>query len=440
MRNSLIAALAAIILAGAAHAQPQTPGPAKPLDAATRKAVVDQVAKLLHDRYIYPQVGDRAGRRIEARLAAGAYDGISDPTALGKALTADLDSIAHDKHLQVFTAQSTPPPEGPEHFPPTEGGFVRADRLPGDVGYLEVVGFPEPLTVFRAGADPAMAAVARSRALILDLRRNGGGSPRAVNYLLSYFFPAAKTVHVSDIIWRNAGTDTFRTDPFFTVATPGKYLGRPVVILTSRRTFSGGEDFVYNMQALGRARVVGEVTGGGAHPGGEEALPDGLAIFIPMGRSENPVTKTDWEGVGVKPDLAVPADLALQAALKSLGVTAPATTIDALSQARLFTARTTVQPGSQAALRRYVESAASGRFDDAALSPDWVAPARKDLAEEAPPLARLGALQTVTFDRLGPFADNVYTLGFAHGSWTWTVLLDHDGKVSAAFPLGPPKD
>jgi hypothetical protein len=438
MRKSFLVALIGIV-AGAAGAQPQLPAPSKPLDPATRKAVVDQVAKRLHDRYIYPEVGDRAAQRIEARLAAGAYDAITDPTALGQALTADLSGVAHDKHLQVFTARSTPLPEGPQHFPATEGGFVRADRLAGDVGYVEVVGFPEPLTVFRAGADPAMAAVARSRALILDLRRNGGGSPRAVNYLLSYFFPAEQKVHVSDIIWRNPGTDTFRTDPFFTVATPGKYLGRPVVILTSHRTFSGGEDFTYNMQALKRARVVGEVTGGGAHPSGEEDLPDGLAIVIPEGRSESPVTKTDWEGVGVKPDLVTPADEALKAALGSLGVAAQATTIDELSQAKLFTARTTVQPGSQAALRRYVEAAAGGAFNAAALSPDWLSGAKEDLPQVQPRLARLGPLQTLAFERLGPFADNVYKLRFAHGSWTWTVLLDHDGKVAAAFPLGPPQ-
>src|SRR5262249_22574655 len=119
-------------------------------------------------------------------------------------------------------------------------------------------------------------------------------------------------VHLNSLYWRKGD----RTEEFWTrKALDGKrYTGKPVYVLTSARTFSGAEEFAYNLQSRKRATIVGETTGGGAHPGGVRPINDHFAMFVPTGRAINPVTGTNWEGTGVKPDVAVRADEALETA------------------------------------------------------------------------------------------------------------------------------
>jgi C-terminal processing protease CtpA/Prc len=139
--------------------------------------------------------------------------------------------------------------------------------------------------------------------LILDLRRNGGGEPASVAYLMSHFFPAGDERHLNDIYYREGD----ETRQFWTsAAVKVRYL-KPVYVLTSGFTFSGGEECAYDFQTQKRGTLVGETTGGGANPGEFVALGHGFVAFIPNGRAINPVTHTNWEHVGVKPDVAVPA-------------------------------------------------------------------------------------------------------------------------------------
>jgi hypothetical protein len=187
--------------------------------------------------------------------------------------------------------------------------FKAVSRLDGNLGYLRVDGFTDPATA----ADTAAAAfnfLANTEALVVDLRYNGGGNPVMVAYLESYLFD--HRVHVNDIYFRstNSTTSYYTEDQ-----VPGKrYLGRDVYILTSRDTISGGEGFAYEMRAEKRAESVGEVTAGGANPGQIQRIDDNFGIFVPFGRVINPVTGTNWEGVGVTPDIATSADLALKVA------------------------------------------------------------------------------------------------------------------------------
>jgi C-terminal processing protease CtpA/Prc len=182
-------------------------------------------------------------------------------------------------------------------------GIRRVERLDGNVGYLDVRRVAVP-----ANAGPAIAAamelVAGTYALILDLRRNGGGSPDGVMFWCSYLFPEEDQVHLNDIFHADTGeTRQFWALPY----VPGpRYLDRPVYVLTSSRTFSGGEELCYNLQALGRAELIGETTGGGAHPTRGFPVTAAVEIGIPFARSVNPVTGTNWEGTGVTPDVAVP--------------------------------------------------------------------------------------------------------------------------------------
>jgi hypothetical protein len=304
------------------------------LDATTRRTVVEAAATMLRDRYVFPDVGDQAARAIESALREGAYDGLDQPGVFAQRLTADLRAVAKDKHLRV-TAPGSPVAAPPPVRPPAEGGVARADILDGNVGYIEVVGFPPP-GAFVGPVNRAMAALQKTRALIVDVRRNGGGSPVTVSYLVSYFLPSGERVHINSFINRNPGTETFRTQDFWSEATPFSYAGKPVFVLSSVSTFSGGEEFAYDMQVMKLATVVGETTGGGANPGGTMRLAAGLSMFVPGGRARNPITRTNWEGVGVIPDVAVPSANALKVALEQLGVSPAGVEIDALSQSRVF--------------------------------------------------------------------------------------------------------
>jgi hypothetical protein len=421
-------AIVAALLAGSAMAQPPPQGP---LDSAGRTAIVTKAADSLRDRYIYPDVGLRAGDALKAHLAAGDYDAISDRVAFATKLTEDLALIAHDKHLRVMT-MGGPPPAGLAPPPRSEFGVVRADRLAGDIGYIEISGFPPP-GLFRAPLDGAMKTLQGSKALIVDLRRNGGGSPQSVSYLVSYFAPAGAKLHINDLIWRNPSTETFRTQEFFTVETPFRYLGRPVILLTSKRTFSGGEEFANDMQTQKLATLIGETTGGGANPGGGVDLAPGVVMFLPGGRAVNPITKTSWEGVGVKPDLASPSAEALKAAMIKLGQKPSSAEVD--STAPLFRPHAAPAPGTEAALKRVVPGFASGAPDYDLLTPEFAESARKTSAERLKaPFDKLGALTSVSFFAVDRSGADLYDATFANGSLRLAITLGPDGKVAMFGP------
>ena len=296
---------------------------------------------LLRVNYVFPEVAERAAAAVEARLAAGEYDDLDEIT-LTDLVTGHLREITGDKHLALRLGGGPPPDRGPGPGPapgpgspepgpgpPVPGrpgprgpgnhearrlamrqmgrldnfGIRRVERLDGNVGYLDVRRVAVP-----ANAGPAIAAamelVAGTYALILDLRHNGGGSPEGVAFWCSYLFPEEDAAHLNDIFHADTGaTRQFWALPY----VPGsRYVDRPVYVLTSGHTFSGGEEFCYNLQALGRAELIGETTGGGAHPTRGFPVSGAVHMGIPFARSVNPVTGTNWEGTGVTPDVAVP--------------------------------------------------------------------------------------------------------------------------------------
>ncbi|MEO6390627.1 MAG: S41 family peptidase, partial [Pyrinomonadaceae bacterium] len=153
-------------------------------------------------------------------------------------------------------------------------------------------------------------------ALIIDLRQNGGGRPDMVALLASYFFKAEPRLHLNDLAGRKEGTTEYDTRESWTLTTLAgeRYLDKPVYLLTSPRTFSGAEELSYDLQTQKRAIIVGETTGGGANPGGPYRLSDHFLAFMPRGYAINPITKTNWEGVGVVPDVKVPQEDALKTA------------------------------------------------------------------------------------------------------------------------------
>ena len=266
--------------------------------------ITGRAAAEIRAAYVYPDKGESAAGAIERAAAANSYAAIEDPGQLALRLTSDLQSVIHDAHMRVIRiplpnqAGSSQAPASP---PASKGGFERVDRLRGNIGYIRLARFI-PLANFREVANSAMQLVAGSDALIIDMRGNGGGDPASVAYLCGFFFDPARPVQVNDIVWRERGTASFRVDTFWTEPTPVQYLDRPVYILAGPQTFSGGEEFVYDMKVLRRATVVGATTKGGANPAGIFPIGGGLGIVVPTGRAENPVTKSNWEGSGVEPD------------------------------------------------------------------------------------------------------------------------------------------
>jgi hypothetical protein len=444
--RGFIVGFAALLAAPSVLAQPPgLPPPPAPLDAAGRAAVVNAAADALRQRYVHPDVGRRAAEALEAALAAGKYDDIVQPWAFSERLSADLEAVAHDKHLRVSARGPAPMPAvtpggAPPGAPPrSEFGVVRADRLPGNVGYIEIVALPAP-EAFKPPVDRAMASLADTRALIIDLRRNPGGTPHAEVYLASYFLDPAKAVAVNRIVWRNPGTETFRTDDFMSSPTPYWYRDKPVYVLTSARTFSGGEAVAYDMQALKLATIVGETTGGGANPGGGAPLTADFGMFMPSGRGENPTTGTNWEGVGVKPDVAASAADALKVALGLVGHATDKTEIDALSEARLFEPRSTQNPASEPAIRRAIGELARGEPNYDLMSGNLQQATRQQLPRLQELFKSMGALESVTFTAVDITGVDVFDVKLANGQLTWMIQVGPDGKtvMSAIRLAGPP--
>jgi hypothetical protein len=283
-----------------------------PLTAQQRGVLVDSIARALNARYVSPEVATRMDADLHARAGRGEFDPVTDPPSFAQLLTTDLQAISHDKHLRVRIGAPGGPGGPASRSDGPTGVFGRSDRLEGDIAYVDIVSFGFPADAVREDVSRVMSAVADAKALILDLRSNGGGDPFTVALVASYLF-GDKPVHLNSLYFRPANrTDDFFTDP----DVSGKKFGpdKPVFVLTSSRTFSGAEEFAYDLQTQKRATIVGETTGGGANPGGPVRLPYGLTLFVPTGRAINPITKTNWEGVGVKPDVPVAADTALDVA------------------------------------------------------------------------------------------------------------------------------
>jgi hypothetical protein len=290
------------------------------LDAAMRAKVIAGIDEDLAKYYIDPAVAKQMQDAIDAHEKAGDYNSITDGDAFAERLTKDMRAVSHDLHLGVsFSPFKAPPPHEPspedrarmrQQLQHDNCAFSKVEILPGNIGYVKFDGFM-PVDICAPTAIAAMNFIAHTDAVIFDLRQNGGGDPAMVSFVASYLFDHA--THVNDLY--NRGDDV--THQYWTAYVPGdRIVEQPVYVLTSKRTFSGAEEFTYDLKTQKRATIVGETTGGGAHPVSGHTVADYFMIGVPWGRPINPVTKKDWEGTGVEPDVKVTADDALATAEK----------------------------------------------------------------------------------------------------------------------------
>lgn len=317
-RSASLLSLLLIALGIQAAAQPQ-PDSGMSIGRKTQTAIIDSVGAALREEYVFPDVAKKMEAFIRKNLIDGRYTEITDPAAFAEKLAEDLRSVSHDKHLRIRYLSPGAEREEVVLSPEVQRlrsldrlrvenfGFRKVEILPGNVGYLDFRFF----ALARDGGPTAIAAMnflAHTDALIFDLRQNGGGNPSMIQLISSYLFE--EPVHLNSFYIRKGDS----TQQFWTqecVDGP-RMTSVPVYVLTSSFTFSGAEEFTYNLKNLKRGTIIGEVTGGGAHPVNERVFRSlNVVVTVPYGRAVNPVSGTNWEGVGVEPDLKVPADRAL---------------------------------------------------------------------------------------------------------------------------------
>ncbi len=321
---ALALALHPVCPARAQLAPPAQDQPDMTVDTAVRHAVLDSLIAALNANYVFPAVARDLERELRRRERGGAFDRIGSAEAFADTLTILLRRVGHDRHFRVgyryepipmLQREGPPPPEELRRLTRqaerTNFGFERAERLAGNIGYLEVRQFAPATPAAGAAAVAAMNLLAHTDALIIDVRRNGGGSPEMVALLSSYLFPDDDRTHLNDLVMRDGGHE--REEQYHTLPwVPGsRYTGKEVFVLTSARTGSAAEEFSYNLKNLARATLVGDTTIGAANPGGFVRLSEHFAAFISNGRARNPISHTNWEGSGVLPDLPCSTDSAL---------------------------------------------------------------------------------------------------------------------------------
>lgn len=330
-------ALSLLGLVGSSAALTQTPPPSNTsISAAEQSAVIASLGQQLKSQYVFPDVAAKTASALSAKAAHGDYRDAKTTTAFAKTLSKDLRSIGNDKHLAVKFAPDLSPSsqndgKNADDKAPTAKeiaqmiaqmrsasasesyGISRLQLLPGHISYIDLRSFGHPEIVGPA-YDAAMSLVAGTKALVLDLRQNHGGAPEGVAYLLSHFFAEGDTRHLNDIYYRADNS----TQQLWTIPSAMPRFAGPIYVLTSHSTGSGAEECAYDLQTQKRATLVGETTVGAANPGDWIPLVQGFMAFIPMARAINPITKTNWEHVGVKPDVAVPAGSAMQVAYTTI--------------------------------------------------------------------------------------------------------------------------
>lgn len=332
------ACLAALAMAApAALAQPEARAPAtsaRPVDAEERRAVVEALAQKLETRFVFPEVGSRYAAMLRANLRAGAYEQLTDPIAFSEKVTADLQAVHPDRHLRLALREAFRMSRAIGGATPAavaeRAKALEEAKMIGDVAYLRFNMFPQDAGVAER-ARRFLLDNAHAQAVVIDARGHRGGTELVMDAILPLLFKERTTLVRTEtragvhgpvgpgptMVAVPAADGATRIDHVVTPDTVERRLQKvPVFYLTSGRTASAAEHLALALKRTGRGLIIGETTGGAGHFGGPEAVGERFAAFIPVGRSYDPDTGKGWEGVGIEPDVRVPADQALDEALR----------------------------------------------------------------------------------------------------------------------------
>ncbi len=294
------------------------------INAIEKELVVDSIAKFMAEKYVFPDKGKEMGDLVSKNLKEGKYENITNPQEFASQLSEDLLTINNDRHIGVMymperiaLIKKAEEDENNKELEELEKrrrefsnfNFKEIKILPGNVGYLKFNGFMDA-SVAGPTAIAAMNFLAHTDALIIDLTDNGGGSPSLIQLITTYFFEDSE--HLNSFYIR----DGDKMNQFWTLTyVPGeRMLETDLYVLTSSRTFSGAEEFTYNLKNMERATIVGETTGGGAHPVSSYIINDNFMVRVPFGKAVNPITNTNWEGTGIYPHVNTTKDKAMETA------------------------------------------------------------------------------------------------------------------------------
>ncbi|MGB7063020.1 MAG: S41 family peptidase [Candidatus Zixiibacteriota bacterium] len=297
--------------------------PDKVIDASMQAEIIDSVTKALNEIYVFPDVAKKMEKHVRNQYKKKAYKDITSLAEFTQKLTEDLGQISHDKHLWVrfvpdemmsmFEGDTLTDEQKQRELEEKRRDnfcFKEVKLLEGNIGYVDLRCF-SGATDAGPTAIAAMNFLAYTDAIIFDVRQNGGGSPSMIQLITSYFFP--EPVHLNSFYIRKSDS----THQFWTqshVQGP-RMTDVDLYVLTSSYTFSGAEEFTYNLKNMERATIIGDTTGGGAHPIEVKPFQNlSIGMSLPFGRAVNPVTGTNWEGTGIAPHIAVPQEQALDVA------------------------------------------------------------------------------------------------------------------------------
>ncbi|MFE8702435.1 S41 family peptidase [Cytobacillus sp. FJAT-54145] len=283
--------------------------------------ILRNLVEKVEKNYVYPEVAEEIIKNLnDLSNNQDLLNTLEDNNDYCKKVTDVLQSVNHDKHLRLIYKEHVEEKHNTDEDVDLFAGewrknfgFNKLEILPGNIGYINLTVFDQPSFAGNT-AVAAMNFVSNTNGLILDLRKNVGGDPDMVSFLMSYFLN--ESVHNTTFYNRPTNREVqFWTSDF----VPGKkYLDKPVYLLTSNFTFSAAESFAYNLKHLNKATIVGETTGGGANPGTGHKIHSNFFAFIPYGRAYHPETLENWEGVGVEPHIKVEKTKALDIAYKHL--------------------------------------------------------------------------------------------------------------------------
>jgi hypothetical protein len=295
------------------------------IDTATQIEIIQHLSEKLKNNYIFPEIAEQICEHIQMCLNVGEYVDVNEGNLFALALTMSLQEVAQDEHLWVRWHNDSLPDHQQELWADPEWrsarkqeaelanfGLNKLERLSGNVGYLDIHYFHRPEWGGEAVVS-AMQLLSHTNAIIFDLSHCTGGYPGMVALICSYLF-GEEAVHLDSIYWLDEDfTQQYWTLPY----VPGiKCPKIPVYVLTSKTTFSAGEEFAFILQSRKRAVIIGEKTDGGVHPGASFRIHSHFEAFIPIGRTIDPITGADREGCGITPDIMVPQEKSFNTAYR----------------------------------------------------------------------------------------------------------------------------